>query len=149
MTRSCSFKSRPDSELFLSYFNCRHSNINFTLEHEVDKRLFYSDCMVQRCSNKFISSVHRKPTFSVLGISFLSFLLSDLKSNPYRLCFSMPIICPLTIISCSLSLISWGFLSLTMGFLSILLSLKSVSFCPNVFPIQFLHLYSLFCLSIW
>ena len=43
------FKSRSDSELFLSYFNGRHPNINFTIEHEVDGRLSFLDCTVQRC----------------------------------------------------------------------------------------------------
>ena len=55
------------------YFNGRHSNINFTIEHEVDGRLSFLDCSVQRCRNKFTSSVYRKPTFPGLGISFFSF----------------------------------------------------------------------------
>ena len=48
------FKSRSESELFLSCFNGRHPNINFTIEHEVDGRLSFLDCSVQRYRNKFI-----------------------------------------------------------------------------------------------
>ena len=68
----------------LDYINSRHSNVYFTIEHEVEWKLSFFDCCVQRSRNKFISSVFRKPTFSGLGISFLPFYSFRFKINSMK-----------------------------------------------------------------
>ena len=46
--------------------------MKFTCEMESDGRMPFLDCTVSRSNNQFITSVHRKSTFTGLGLSFFS-----------------------------------------------------------------------------
>ena len=69
---------------FLSYLNHKHPNINFTVEHEKDCKLPFLDILLTRHNNMITTSVYRKPTFTGLGINFLSFIPDQFKINAIK-----------------------------------------------------------------
>ena len=71
-------------QLFLDYLNSKHPNIKFTKEMEVDSKLSFLDILVTRNENHFITSVYRKPTFTGLGMNFLSFSPKLFKINSMK-----------------------------------------------------------------
>ena len=48
------------------------SNIEFTIEHEVDEKLPFLDTTVIRCAGKYTSSMYRKPTFTGVYLNWTS-----------------------------------------------------------------------------
>ena len=80
------FKSESHVSLFLNYLNTRHSSINFTYELEDNSKISFLDCKVSRVNKDFVTTVHRKDTFTGLGINYYSFC-------PYR--FKINSICTL------------------------------------------------------
>jgi hypothetical protein len=64
------FKNSSDSDLFFNYINNVHPNMTFTMETEQNSNLPFLDMTIQRNSNRFHSSIYRKPTFTGLGMSF-------------------------------------------------------------------------------
>ena len=66
------FKQRPHIQLFLDYLNEKHQNIRFTCEIEENSRLSFLDTYIIRENGKLISSTYRKPTFTGLGLNYLS-----------------------------------------------------------------------------
>ena len=88
------FKERSHLQEFLSYMNLRHTNIKFTSEIENNSKLAFLDTTVLNENGKFSTSVYRKPTFSGLGLNFLSFCPKIFKINSiktlinraYRIC---------------------------------------------------------------
>ena len=69
---------------FLSYLNNKHNNINFTVEHEVDRKLPFLDVLLTRNENGISTSVYHKPTFTGLGLNFLSFVPENFKINAIK-----------------------------------------------------------------
>ena len=67
--------------LFLNYLNSQHSNISFTYEKETNNSLNFLDVLVERKDNAFFTSVYRKPTFTGLGLRYISFLPTPYKDN--------------------------------------------------------------------
>ena len=66
------FKNESDVPLFFDYINNKHRNIKFTIEKENQGKLPFLDILIEKTDNRLETSVYRKPTFSGLGINFLS-----------------------------------------------------------------------------
>ena len=75
------FRNSTHIPKFLSYLNNKHNNINFTVEHETDGELPFLDILLTRRGNQISTSIYRKPTFTGLGINFLSFIPEQFKIN--------------------------------------------------------------------
>ena len=67
------FRCPSHINLFLDYLNSKHPNIKFTCEMEHNSKLSFLDIEITNANGKFTTSVYRKPTFTGLGLSFLSF----------------------------------------------------------------------------
>ena len=67
------FKERPHIQLFLDYLNGKHQNIKFTCEIEENSRLSFLDTHIIKENGRLTSSTYRKPTFTGLGLDFLSY----------------------------------------------------------------------------
>ena len=78
------FRSPDHIDKFKSYLNCRHKNIKFTSEIEINNKLSFLDINVHKLANGFQTSVFRKKTFTGLGISFFSFDLLKFKRNAIK-----------------------------------------------------------------
>jgi peptide-methionine (R)-S-oxide reductase len=52
----------PDE--LLKIMNKKHSNMQFTVEHEKNKKIPFLDTLVHRSTLGFATSVHHKPTFT-------------------------------------------------------------------------------------
>ena len=78
------FKSQTNVEPFFNYLDRKHRKINFTLEQESEGRIPFLDIMIDRNSGKLDFSVFRKPTFTGLGINFLSECFTQYKINSIR-----------------------------------------------------------------
>ena len=67
------FNSRDHVQLFLTYLNSQHPNINFTFDNEQDGILPFLDVKVKKGEQEFTTSIYRKPTFTGLFSKFYSF----------------------------------------------------------------------------
>ena len=74
------FRDKNHASLFLDFENQQHPNISFTMECESDNKHAFLDALVCRNATGFDVSVHRKSTFSGLGISFFSYCAHKFKS---------------------------------------------------------------------
>lgn len=70
--------------LFLNYLNSKHCNINFTCESELNRQISFLDLTVQRHHSSLDLSIYRKPTFTGLGINFLSNCSLKFKINAIK-----------------------------------------------------------------
>ena len=87
------FASKQHIKMFFRYINSRHKNMSFTVEEELDHKLPFLDILVIR-SEKFITNLYRKPTFSGLYSNFYSFLPEKYKIGLfYTLLFRIYTIC--------------------------------------------------------
>ena len=59
---------------FQNYLNRQHKNIKFTSETENENSISFLDIKITRDNNKFMTSVHRKLTFSGVFTNFGSFI---------------------------------------------------------------------------
>ena len=66
------FKEQSHSDIFLHYLNSKHSNILFTLEKEQNGQIHFLDLTLIKNNTGIDIKGYRKPTFSGLGISYLS-----------------------------------------------------------------------------
>ena len=80
------FRSKHDIEKFRNYLNRQHKNIKFTSETENENSISFLDIKITRESNKCMTSVYRKPTFSGVFTNFESFIP---KSYKYNLLFTL------------------------------------------------------------
>ena len=78
------FRNPDHVNKFLEYLNKQHPNMKFTHEAEEDSKLPFLDCLVHRTGGQFSTSVHRKKTFSGLGLSFFSFSSFVYKVNSIK-----------------------------------------------------------------
>ena len=67
------FRHEFHADKFLEYLNSKHSNIKFTCEKEISKKLPFLDCAIERTNDGFDIGVFRKATFTGLALSFFSF----------------------------------------------------------------------------
>ena len=73
------FSSPDHLARFQEYLNKKHGNINFTSEREENNTLPFLDVSVTRDSNKFVTNIYRKPTFSGVYSNFSSFIPTGYK----------------------------------------------------------------------
>ena len=73
----CLFKT--DVERFLNFLNRQHPNIKFTIEKRKNKQLPFSDVLNVSSSNKLVTSVYRKPTYTGLLTNYNSFTSPNYK----------------------------------------------------------------------
>jgi len=57
------FKTENDSEIFYNKLNLLHPSLKFIMEKETDGTLPFLDVKIEKDTNKFLTSVYRKPTF--------------------------------------------------------------------------------------
>ena len=66
---------------FFNYLNAQHGKIRFTMEKESNKRLPFLDLLIEKDCSRTNVSVYRKPSFTGLGINFLSACFEKYKTN--------------------------------------------------------------------
>ena len=66
---------------FFNYLNAQHEKINFTMEKEANKRIPFLDLLVEKTDSGINLSIYRKPTFTGLGINYLSACYEKYKCN--------------------------------------------------------------------
>ena len=69
---------------FFDYINSKHKNIHFTIEQELGGRIPFLDMMIAKKDGKLDFSVYRKPTFTGLGVNFLSECYTKYKINSIK-----------------------------------------------------------------
>ena len=88
------FNSDSHVDLFFNYLNSRHPNISFTCDSEINEVLPFLDIKIKRETDKFTTSIYRKPTFTGLMSKFYDFSPKEYKVNlivtlvcrAYRIC---------------------------------------------------------------
>ena len=75
------FRWKHHIEKFRNYLNRQHKSIKFTSETENENSISFLDIKITRDNNKFMTSVHRKPTFSGVFTNFGSFIPKSYKYN--------------------------------------------------------------------
>ena len=81
---------------FLQYLNSKHSNIKFSCEIELNNQLSFLDVQISNINGNFSTTVYRKPTFTGLGLNYLSFVphlykvnsIKTLINRAYNICCS-------------------------------------------------------------
>ena len=81
------FKHASHIPKFQAYLNSKHENIKFTVEHENEGKLPFLDVLLTRHNNTISTSIYRKPTFTGLGMSFLSFIPENFKISAMKTLF--------------------------------------------------------------
>ena len=67
------FRKKEDALKFFTYLNNQHPNITFTKEEENERKLSFLDVLVTKSVNDELDlQVYRKPTYTGLGLNFLS-----------------------------------------------------------------------------
>lgn len=69
---------------FLNYLNSKHPNIEFTCNLETDGSIPFFYVLATHVENKLQTAVYRKPTFTGLGINYLSFIPQLFKVNAIK-----------------------------------------------------------------
>ena len=68
------FESPESAHLFRKYMASKHQNINFTVEQENVGSLSFLEVKICRRNGKFVTSVHRKTTFSGVFTNYESLI---------------------------------------------------------------------------
>ena len=89
------FESAEHLSKFRNYFNTCHPNMSFSFEQEKNGKLSFLDIEVSWEKGKIVTTVYRKPTFSVVYTHFESFLPTIYKFGMvYTLAYHCFKICP-------------------------------------------------------
>ncbi|XP_070000275.1 uncharacterized protein [Penaeus vannamei] len=80
------FKHLLHVNLFLNYLNSKHQSIKFTCETQQNNQLPFLDMYVTNDNGRFHTSIYRKPTFTGLGLHFLSNIPYIYKINKTEFC---------------------------------------------------------------
>ena len=78
------FKDPAHIHPFLAYLNSKHPNINFTCEMEQNNKLPFLDSTVTFHGNHFSTNTYRKPTYTGLGLNYLSHIPRIYKINSIK-----------------------------------------------------------------
>ena len=78
------FRHREDVLRFLEYLNGKHQNIHFTFETEENGQLSFLDTLIFNVNGKLSTTVYRKPTYTGLGLNYLSFIPHVFKLNSIK-----------------------------------------------------------------
>ena len=65
----------------MTFLNRQHPNIKFTIEKEKNNQLPFLDILNDSSSNKFVTSVYRKPTYTGLLTNYNSFTSPNYKKG--------------------------------------------------------------------
>ena len=68
------FESSESADSFREYMSSKHQNINLTVEQKNVGSHSFIDVKICRKNGKFVTSVHRKPTFSGVFTNYESFI---------------------------------------------------------------------------
>ena len=90
------FKHTSHVQLFLTYLNSKHPSIKFTCEHQKQNQLPFLDTTVTHDNGTFSTKVYRKPSYTGLGLHYLSYTpylykinsIRTLLNRAYNLCTS-------------------------------------------------------------
>ena len=77
----CLFKCETDADRFLTFLNWQHPNIKFTIEKEKNNQLPFLGILNDSSSNKFVTSLYRKPTYIGLLTNCNSFTSPNYKKG--------------------------------------------------------------------
>ena len=87
-------KSKVDSDILFEKLNSLHKAISFTKEEESNNALPFLDILITREHDKFVTTVHRKATFTGQYLHFQSFCSKKQKVNLIRtICHRAHMIC--------------------------------------------------------
>ena len=75
------FHQQEHAQLFLNFINTCHPNIKFTMDLEKDNKISFLDVDLCKTVEGFNTGVFRKPTFTGLGLNFLSYCPLNFKTN--------------------------------------------------------------------
>ena len=75
------FKSSDHLKRFQSCFSSCHGNMKFTVEAEQNNKISFLDVNIIREQGKFVTSLYRKPIFSVVYTYFDDFLSDSYKTG--------------------------------------------------------------------
>ena len=75
------FYQHDHAQLFLDFMNTYHPNIKFTMDMENENKISFLDIDISKTVNGFSTGVFRKPTFTGLGLNFLSYCPLNFKIN--------------------------------------------------------------------
>ena len=81
------FRTREEAQQFLDYLNSRHDKISFTMETEQNNQIPFLDVLIKKPNNKFDISIYRKPTYTGLGVNFISRCYENFKLNTFNTLF--------------------------------------------------------------
>ena len=81
------FRNREHAQNFLNYMNTRHDNISFTMELEENNQIPFLDILIKKTDNEIDTSIYRKPTYTGLGINYLSSCYENFKMNAFNTMF--------------------------------------------------------------
>ena len=73
------FKSKEHLKLFVNYMNSKHRNIKLTFETEDSNNFLFLDVKITRQTKRFVTSIFRKATFSVVFTNYDSFISDTYK----------------------------------------------------------------------
>jgi len=76
------FSHQSHVPLFLNYLNNKHSNIKFSLETETNNSLPFLDILITHTDKTFTTSIYRKPSSTMLGTNYFSFIHSKFITSP-------------------------------------------------------------------
>ena len=79
----CLFKHETDAKCFLTFLNGQHPSIKFMIEKEKNNQLPFLDMLNDSSSNKLVTSMYRKPTYTVLLMNYNSFTFANYKKGAY------------------------------------------------------------------
>ena len=77
----CLFKSETDAQHFLTFLNGQHYNIKFSIEKQKNNQLPFLDILDDSSSNKLVTSVYRKPTYTGFLTTYNSFTSPNYKKG--------------------------------------------------------------------
>ena len=78
------FDSKQKANKFLDYINSRHEKIKFTMETESNNKSPFLDLLIKRTDNKIDIEIYRKPTYTGLGVNFMSKCFTVFKNNTFN-----------------------------------------------------------------
>ena len=77
----CLFECEADAERYLTFLYWQHPNIKFTTKKEKNNQLPFLDILNDSSSNKLVTSVYRKPTYTGLLKNYNSFTSPNYKKG--------------------------------------------------------------------
>ena len=77
-------KNENQARQFLSYMNSKHPKIKFTIETEREDQISFLDLLIKKVDDNIDISIYRKPSFTGLGINYISACYKNFKLNSFN-----------------------------------------------------------------